>query len=122
MCRSSPSGKDLTLLRSFQRKTELEKRRANWVHIAHENNPLLTPEQKEEQIAAIKAESEYIRITSELAEIDLRLKALGTDWDHLREEMRKQRSSSGSSRKSSGNSSPITPFWRVWWRRSPPEP
>ena len=82
----------LTLLQELlQRKTELEAKKAGYdARIAAiENNPLLTPEQKEEQIAAIKAESEYIRITSELAEIDLRLKALGTDWDHLRDEIEK---------------------------------
>lgn len=82
----------LTLLRELlQRKTELETKKAAYdARIAAiENNPLLTPEQKEERIAAIKAESEYIRITSELAEIDLRLKALGTDWDHLLEEIEK---------------------------------
>ncbi len=82
----------LTLLQELlQRKTELEAKKAGYdARIAAiENNPLLTPEQKEEQIAAIKAESEYIRITSELAEIDLRLKALGTDWDHLLEEIEK---------------------------------
>ena len=82
----------LTLLQELlQRKTELEAKKAGYdARIAAiENNPLLTPEQKEEQIAAIKAESEYIRITSELAEIDLRLKALGTDWDHLLDEIEK---------------------------------
>ena len=82
----------LTLLQELlQRKTELEAKKAGYdARIAAiENNPLLTPEQKEEKIAAIKAESEYIRITSELAEIDLRLKALGTDWDHLLDEIEK---------------------------------
>ncbi len=82
----------LTLLQELlQRKTELEAKKAGYdARIAAiENNPLLTPEQKEEQIAAIKAESGYIQVTSELAEIDLRLKALGTDWDHIQEEIEK---------------------------------
>ena len=75
----------------LQRKTELEAEKAVYdARIAAiENNPLLTPEQKEERIAAIKAESGYIRMESELAELDLRLAALGTDWDHLQEEIEK---------------------------------
>ncbi len=73
----------------LQRKTELEAKKAAYdARISTiENNPLLTPEQKEEQVAAVKAESGYIQVTSELAEIDLRLAALGTDWDHIREEI-----------------------------------
>ena len=75
----------------LQRKTELEAEKAVYdARIAAiENNPLLTPEQKEEQVAAVRAESGYVQMESELAELDLRLAALGTDWDHLQEEIEK---------------------------------
>ena len=75
----------------LQRKAELDAKKAVYdARIAAvENDPLLTPEQKEEQIAAIKAESGYIRLESELAELDLRLAALGADWDRLQEEIEK---------------------------------
>ena len=69
----------------LQRKTELEAKKAGYdARIAAiENNPLLTPEQKEEQIAAVKAESGYVQMEAELAEVDLRLAAMGKDWEHL---------------------------------------
>ena len=75
----------------LQRKAELDAKKAVYdARIAAvENDPLLTQEQKEEQIAAIKAESGYIRLESELAELDLRLAALGADWDRLQEEIEK---------------------------------
>lgn len=75
----------------LQRKTELEAEKAAYdIRIAAiENDPRLTTEQKEEQIAAIKAESGYVRLESELAELDLRLAALGADWDHLQQEIEK---------------------------------
>lgn len=75
----------------LQRKTELELEKAGYdARIAAvENNPLLTREQKDERIAAIKAESGYVQMESELAEIELRLAALGTDMDHLLEEIEK---------------------------------
>ena len=43
----------------------------------------LTDAEKEEQIAAIKSESEYVRIEAEMAALDLRLAALGSNWDDL---------------------------------------
>ena len=72
-------------------KAELDAKKAVYdARIAAvENDPLLTQEQKEEQIAAIKAESGYIRLESDLAELDLRLAALGADWDRLQEEIEK---------------------------------
>ena len=75
----------------LQRKTELEMKKAGYdARIAAiERNILLTEEQKAEQIAAVKAESGYVQMEAELAEIDLRLAALGTDWDHLLEEIEK---------------------------------
>lgn len=75
----------------LQRKAELDAKKAVYdARIAAvENDPLLTQEQKEEQIAAIKAESGYIRLESDLAELDLRLAALGADWDRLQEEIEK---------------------------------
>ena len=75
----------------LQRKAELDAKKAVYdTRIAAvENDPLLTQEQKEEQIAAIKAESGYIRLESDLAELDLRLAALGADWDRLQEEIEK---------------------------------
>ena len=75
----------------LQRKTELDAEKAAYdIRIAAvKNDPGLTAEQKEEQIAAIKAESGYIRLESELAELELRLAALGTDWDRLQEEIEK---------------------------------
>ena len=75
----------------LQRKAELDAKKALYdARIAAvENDPLLTQEQKEEQIAAIKAESGYIRLESDLAELDLRLAALGADWDRLQEEIEK---------------------------------
>ena len=75
----------------LQRKTELEAEKAAYdIRIAAiENDPRLTTEQKEEQIAAIKAESGYVRLESELAELNLRLAALGADWDHLQQEIEK---------------------------------
>ena len=73
----------------LQRKTELEAKKAGYdARIAAiENNPILTPEQKEEQIAAVKAESGYVQMEAELAEIDLQLAAMGTDWEHLLDEI-----------------------------------
>ena len=75
----------------LQRKTELEMKKAGYdARIAAiERNILLTEEQKAEQIAAVKAESGYVQMEAELAEIDLRLAVLGTDWDHLLEEIEK---------------------------------
>ena len=75
----------------LKRKAELDAKKAVYdARIAAvENDPLLTQEQKEEQIAAIKAESGYIRLESDLAELDLRLAALGADWDRLQEEIEK---------------------------------
>ncbi len=75
----------------LQRKAELDAEKAAYdIRIAAvKNDPGLTAEQKEEQIAAIKAESGYIRLESELAELDLRLAALGADWDRLQEEIDK---------------------------------
>ena len=84
-------GKLAQLQEILQRKTELEAQKAAYdARIAAvENNPLLTREQKDERIAAIKAESGYGQMESELAEIDLQLAALGTDADHLLEEIKK---------------------------------
>ena len=50
---------------------------------AIENDETLTDEEKEEQIAAIKRESEYVRIEAEMAALDLRLAALGSNWEDL---------------------------------------
>ena len=84
-------GKLQQLQELLQQKTELEAKKAAYdARIAAiENNPLLTPEQKEEQVAAVKAERGYIQMSSQLAEVDLRLAALGTDWDHIQEEIEK---------------------------------
>ena len=73
----------------LQRRAELERQKEVYdARIAAiENNPLLTPEQKEERIAAIKAESDYVQMEAELAEIDLQLAAMGTDWEHLLDEI-----------------------------------
>ncbi len=72
--------------------------------------------------AAIKAESGYIRLESELAELDLRLAALGAGGtgcrrrskktaqqlrDRLQEEIRRFKED---------NTAP----WQIWWRKSPP--
>ena len=81
----------------LKRKAELDAKKAVYdARIAAvENDPLLTQEQKEEQIAAIKAESGYIRLESDLAELDLRLAALGADWDRLQEEIRRFKEDNG---------------------------
>ena len=50
---------------------------------AIENDETLTDAEKEEQIAAIKRESEYVRIEAEMAALDLRLAALGSNWEDL---------------------------------------
>ena len=50
---------------------------------AIENDETLTDAEKEEQIAAIKSESEYVRIEAEMAALDLRLAALGSNWEDL---------------------------------------
>ena len=75
----------------LKKKTELDAKKAGYdARIAViENNSRLTEEEKKEQVAAIKAESGYVQMESELAEIDLRLAALGTDWEHLQEEIEK---------------------------------
>ena len=75
----------------LKKKTELDAKKAGYdARIAViENNSRLTEEEKKEQVAAIKAESGYVQTESELAEIDLRLAALRTDWEHLQEEIEK---------------------------------
>lgn len=48
-----------------------------------EENPLLTEEQKQTQIATIKAEEDYIHLQAELARAEVLMASVQTDWENL---------------------------------------
>ncbi len=82
------TGKELnTLLELADRMARLQQKQAEYDRRIQEveNDASLTPEQKTEQIAAIKAEPEYVQLQAEIAEVTLLLRGYGTDWDHVQE-------------------------------------
>jgi len=87
-------GETLTELQAIRTEKELLDAR-NAVYEARmeaiRQNELLTEEEKEQQIEAIKAEPEYIQLQAELAQLELRLAALNSSWDTLDEDIAQTR-------------------------------
>ena len=82
------TGKELNaLLELADRMARLQQKQAEYDRRIQEveDDASLTPAQKAEKIAAIKAEPEYVQLQAEIAEVTLLLRGYGTDWDHVQE-------------------------------------
>ena len=82
------TGKELNaLLELADRMARLQQKQAEYDRRIQEveDDASLTPAQKAEEIAAIKAEPEYVQLQAEIAEVTLLLRGYGTDWDHVQE-------------------------------------
>ena len=82
------TGKELNaLLELADRMARLQQKQAEYDRRIQEveDDASLTPAQKAEEIAAIRAEPEYVQLQAEIAEVTLLLRGYGTDWDHVQE-------------------------------------